>query len=178
MAAGARAATGLDPGEAKGKPLSSWIRRALFLSAAGPLLGALAAQAQTITPLNPPPRAIQALSAPADPPASPPAQPVAAPRAQAVAPPIVTTAQPTAVPPAAAPSTPTSPQTPALAGSTAPAPPNTQTPAVGGSTTAQGGYGAQAAAPTGLSQYASSSGLSGADLQALPRRSGSLVAAR
>jgi soluble lytic murein transglycosylase len=161
MAAGARAATGLDPGEAKGKPLSSSIRRALFSSVAGTLLGALAAQAQTITPLNPPPRPIQTLSA----------QPVAAP-SEPAAPQTVTTAQSTA---AAAASVSTTAQTPSIVGSTAwrppygaaPVWPATQPPAVAGSTASQGQYGAQPVAPTGLSQYASSSGLSGADLQAL-----------
>src|SRR5208282_1761613 len=99
MAAGARAATGLDPGEAKGKPLSSSIRRALLISAAGTLLSALAAQAQTITPLNPPPRPIQTLSAPA----SALAQPVAAALSQPATPQTVTTTQPPAVAAAAVP---------------------------------------------------------------------------
>jgi soluble lytic murein transglycosylase len=171
MAAGARAATGLDPGEAKGKPLSSSIRRVLFISVAGALFAALAAQAQTITPLNPPARAIQTLSAPAEPPAAPPTQPVAPAPSQPATPQTVTTAQP----PAAAAPVPDSAQTPATVGSTmwrppyaaAPAPPNTETPAVAGSTASQGQYVAPPAAPTGLSEYASSSGLSGADLQAL-----------
>ncbi|HXQ12328.1 MAG TPA: hypothetical protein VN805_15130, partial [Caulobacteraceae bacterium] len=95
--------------------MSPSIRRALFISVAGTLLGALAAQAQTITPLNPAPRPIQTLSAPAEPQAQPAAPPVAAAPAQPAAPQTVTTVQPTA---AAAASVPAGAQTPSVVGST------------------------------------------------------------
>ena len=161
MAAGARAATGLVPDEAKGKPLSSSIRRALVFSTAVGLLAATA-HAQTLTPLNPAPRPIQTLSAPAQPVAQPPSQVVAAPAQPLAQPPSAAVSQPAAVS-----ATTSQAASAATARAAAPVPASGQTPAVANATTWQPPYGAQPAAPTGLSQYASSSGLSGADLQAL-----------
>ncbi|HXQ47643.1 MAG TPA: lytic transglycosylase domain-containing protein, partial [Caulobacteraceae bacterium] len=132
--------------------MSSWIRRALFVSAAGMWFGALAAQAQTITQLSPAPRPIQALSSPAQP-VAPPAQPTAA------APTPAPAAQPVT---AAAPSAAQAASPPLSQPSTAWRPPYAAQPTTVAQPTA-----APPAPTVGLTQYASSSGLSGADLEEL-----------